>query len=65
MLELFARFKELERGLGMRSYFVRPYHSWERGTNGLLRQFFSKGRDFRRIMQSDVDIVLELLNNLS
>jgi IS30 family transposase len=29
----FAGFKELERGLDMRSYFARPYHSWERGTN--------------------------------
>ena len=26
----FAGFKELERGLDMRSYFARPYHSWER-----------------------------------
>jgi len=63
----FAGFKELERGLDMRSYFARPYHSWERGTNentnGLLRQFFPKGMDFGTIIQSDVDIALELLNN--
>jgi IS30 family transposase len=63
----FAGFKELERGLEMRSYFAHPYHSWERGTNentnGLLRQFFPKGMDFGKIMQSDVDIALELLNN--
>ena len=47
----FAGFKELERGLDMRSYFAKPYHSWERGTNentnGLLRQFFPKGHGFR------------------
>jgi len=63
----FAGFKELEQGLDMRSYFARPYHSWERGTNentnGLLRQFFPKGMDFEKVMQSDVDIALELLNN--
>ena len=63
----FAGFKELERGLGMRSYFARPYHSWVRGTNentnGLLRQFFPKGMDFEKVMYSDVDIALELLNN--
>jgi IS30 family transposase len=63
----FAGFKELERGLEMRSYFARPYHSWERGTNentnGLLRQFFPKGMDFGTVNQSDVDIALELLNN--
>jgi IS30 family transposase len=63
----FAGFKELERGLDMRSYFARPYHSWERGTNentnGLLRQFFPKGMDFKKVMQSDVDKAMELLNN--
>lgn len=63
----FAGFKELERGLGMRSYFAHPYHSWERGTNentnGLLRQFFPKGTDFSQISQSDIDRVVELLNN--
>jgi transposase, IS30 family len=63
----FAGFKELERALGMRSYFAHPYHSWERGTNentnGLLRQFFPKGMDFRMVSQSDVDMALGLLNN--
>ena len=63
----FAGFKELERGLGMRSYFAHPYHSWERGTNentnGLLRQFFPKGVDFDQISQSDVDRAVKLLNN--
>jgi IS30 family transposase len=63
----FAGFKELEVGLAMRSYFAHPYHSWERGTNentnGLLRQFFPKGMDFRAISDSDVDKVEGLLNN--
>jgi IS30 family transposase len=63
----FAGFKELECGLGMRSYFARPYHSWERGTNentnGLLRQFFPKGMDFGAVLETDVDRALELLNN--
>jgi IS30 family transposase len=51
----------------MRSYFARPYHSWERGTNentnGLLRQFFPKGMVFRMVIKLDVDIALEQLNN--
>jgi transposase, IS30 family len=63
----FAGFKEMEQELKMKSYFARPYHSWERGTcentNGLLRQFFPKGMDFRTVTQSDVDRALELLNN--
>jgi len=67
ILTAFAGFKELERGLDMRSYFARAYHSWERGTNentnGLLRQFFCKGMDFRSIEQSALDKAVELLNN--
>jgi len=63
----FAGFKELERGLDMRSYFAKPYHSWERGTNentnGLLRQFFPKGTDFRPIHQGELDKAVEWLNN--
>lgn len=63
----FAGFKDLERGLGMRSYFAHPYHSWERGTNentnGLLRQFFPKGMDFSTVLKTDVDRALKLLNN--
>jgi len=63
----FAGFKELEAGLSMTSYFARPYHSWERGTNentnGLLRQFFPKGLDFSTVEQDEVDKAEELLNN--
>jgi len=63
----FAGFKELELGLGMRSYFANPYHSWERGTNentnGLLRQFFPKGTNFALIGKAEVDRVIRLLNN--
>lgn len=63
----FAGFKQLERELGIRSYFANPYHSWERGTNentnGLLRQFFPKGVDFKRVSQTELDRVVELLNN--
>ena len=63
----FAGFKELERGLGMRSYFANPYHSWERGTNentnGLLRQFFPKGTNFALVGKAEVDRAVKLLNN--
>ncbi len=63
----FAGFKQLERGLKIRSYFAWPYHSWERGTNentnGLLRQFFPKGMDFGQLYQPELDKAVDLLNN--
>jgi IS30 family transposase len=48
-------------------YFANPYHSWERGlnehTNGLIRQFFPKGTNFKMIKQQQVDQVVELINH--
>lgn len=61
-------YKDIEGGLaGIQVYFAHAYHSWERGTNentnGLLRQYFPKGLDFRRITQSDIDKAVEDINN--
>jgi IS30 family transposase len=39
--------KGLQEALGAHAYFCYPHHLWERGTNentnGLLRDWFSKG----------------------
>ncbi len=47
----FARHREIAQKLDPGFYFSTPYHSWERGlnehTNGLVRQYFPKGTDFR------------------
>ena len=63
----FAEFKELEARLGVKVYFANPYRSWERGlnenTNGLLRQFFPKTMDLRKVSDQDLDKALRLLNN--
>ena len=63
----FSGFAQMERRLGIRTYFAHPYHSWERGTNentnGLLRQFFPKGTDLTQVSDSEVDRVERLLNN--
>jgi IS30 family transposase len=63
----FSYFKELENKTGLKVYFADPYAAWQRGTNentnGLLRQYFPKGTDFRKISEKDIAIVVKKLNN--
>ncbi len=63
----FAEHKTISQSLGIDFYFARPYHSWERGanenTNGLIRQYFTKGSSFESITDKDVANVQEILNN--
>lgn len=60
-------FEALEQSLGIRCYFARSYHSWERGANenlnGLIRRFFPKGTDFRNLHEADIAKVEYLLNS--
>jgi IS30 family transposase len=62
----FAGHAQLTARLGLKVYFARPYHAWERGlnenTNGLIRQFFPKGLDLRQVRGQDVRRVERLLN---
>ena len=50
----------------MKVYFCHPHSPWERGTcentNGLLRQFFPKGRDLSTISLQEVRRVERLMN---
>src|SRR5213593_736656 len=63
----FARCPRLEESLGVTVYFAEPGCPYQRGTNentnGLLRQFFPKGTDFRQISHHEVRRVENLLNN--
>jgi IS30 family transposase len=63
----FARCQRLEKHLDMQLYFADPGCPYQRGTNentnGLIRQYFPKGTDFRTISHSDVRRVENLLNN--
>ncbi len=63
----FAGHAEVADALKAAFYFAHPYASWERGTNentnGLIRQYFPKSRDFTTITQQEIDTAMERLNN--
>lgn len=63
----FSGHEDIARVLEAKFYFAHPYSPWERGTNenanGLIRQYFPKGRDFRGITQAELDHAMERLNN--
>lgn len=63
----FSHHQAINRALGSKSYFAHPYHSWERGANenmnGLLRQYFPKGRSMARLTQAHIHAATERLNN--
>jgi len=62
----FAGHEFIAEQLNIDYYFARPYHSWERGSNenlnGLVRQYFEKGMDFKYITDEQIKQVEEKLN---
>jgi transposase, IS30 family len=62
----FCGHQELAEVLGL-SCFFNPYRSWERGlnehTNGLLRQFFAKGTNFKIVKPEQLQKVVDLINH--
>lgn len=63
----FAGHEEIASKLKAEFYFAHPYSSWERGTNentnGLIRQYFPKNRDFTTITQQEIDTAMNRLND--
>jgi IS30 family transposase len=63
----FAYHEKVTASLGCDVYFADPYCSWQRGlnenTNGLLRQYWPKSTDFKKIEQSEVKAVIVKLND--
>jgi len=63
----FAYHAQISKELNTAFYFAHPYSSWERGlnenTNGLIRQYFPKETDFKKITDEEVYSVMEKLNN--
>lgn len=63
----FAMHEYMKEQTGMEVYFCDPYSPWQRGsnenTNGLLRQFFSKGTSLKDVTNEELQKVVDLINN--
>ena len=62
----FSKHEFVNELLNCKSYFCKPYSSWEKGGvenyNGLVRQYFPKGSDFSGITQ---EVLTEVENELN
>lgn len=63
----FSLWEKTEQRSGVDIYFADPYSSYQRGRNenfnGLVRDFFPKGTDFKKITRKDILRVESILNN--
>ncbi len=63
----FGNHESIAEKLNCDFYFAHAYSSWERGTNentnGLIRQYFPKNRDFRTITDKELIHAMKRLNN--
>ena len=63
----FAYHEQVTDALDAPVYFADPYSSWQRGlnenTNGLLRQYWPKSTDFKKVSANEVTAVIINLND--
>ena len=59
--------EEVNKALNTKSFFCKPYHSWEKGSveniNGLIRRFIPKKTDLANFSQEQLDVIENLLNH--
>lgn len=62
----FACWREIEKALQCNMYFADPYCAWQKGTNenlnGLLREFYPKGKNLSRVSPATLKKNLALIN---
>ncbi len=63
----FAYHERMTEALSAKVYFADPYSSWQRGlnenTNGLLREYWPKKTDFKKVSSNEVESAIVQLNN--
>jgi len=63
----FSLHEKINKELNCKSYFCKPYASYEKGTveniNGLIRRFFPKGTNFDNISDEAIHYVEDWINN--
>ena len=63
----FALHEKLDAAVGCKSFFCRPYASWQRGSNenanGLIWQYLPKKRDLSTVTQDEIDFIMDQLNS--
>jgi IS30 family transposase len=63
----FAQHMDVANELDCKTFFAKPYSSWQRGLNenhnGLLRQYFPKGMPLNTVTQQEVDFAIDELND--
>ena len=63
----FAGWKKIEKALDCEVYFTDPYRAWQKGSiencNGLLREFYPKGKDLSKVNPKSLQRKVALINN--